>query len=214
MSKAKKGSRETTMFRARAISYLIDRGTRFQNCPSFKTITSMLMSDAEIPAEVKATLSSGKAKGHAAFIRFFDGLPTDRKPALRTYGGKLVKGMPAGPQPAKEPKAPRAKPQAKGKSFYSTIEWKRVRYDALKRSAGRCECCGMSPADGIVLNVDHIKPLHRYPELALELSNLQVLCSSCNWGKGGRDTTDWRQKHVERKTSLDLEYERIMGPLQ
>lgn len=77
--------------------------------------------------------------------------------------------------------------------FYRTPEWKRARYKALKKSDGRCECCGAGKPQGAVLNVDHIKPLHRYPELALRQSNLQVLCGSCNQGKGARDETDWRR---------------------
>jgi len=43
------------------------------------------------------------------------------------------------------------------------------------------------------LNVDHIRPRRYYPELALELGNLQVLCAACNQGKGNKDATDWRR---------------------
>lgn len=116
---------------------------------------------------------------------------------------------PASPRKRKKPKA--SKPARNAKSFYCTVEWKRVRYDALKLSSGRCECCGKSPADGITLNVDHIKPIREAPDLALELSNLQVLCSDCNRGKGSRDRTDWRKDHRERKTHIDRQYELIMG---
>lgn len=42
------------------------------------------------------------------------------------------------------------------------------------------------------MHVDHIKPFSRYPELAMKLSNLQLLCEDCNQGKGVRDETDWR----------------------
>lgn len=81
-------------------------------------------------------------------------------------------------------------------SFLRTPEWKRVRYKALMASNGRCECCGRGPAEGAVLNVDHIKPRHKFPELALDLSNLQVLCGTCNAGKGGWDETDWREPRL------------------
>lgn len=81
-------------------------------------------------------------------------------------------------------------------AFYSTKEWKQVRYLALKQCGARCQCCGASAADGARLNVDHIKPRGRYPELALHLSNLQVLCGACNAGKGGWDETDWREPHL------------------
>lgn len=89
-------------------------------------------------------------------------------------------------------------------AFYDTPEWKRIRYEALKRSNGHCECCGAGPEHGARLNVDHIKPRQRYPELALELSNLQVLCAWCNEGKGGWDRTDWRKKPVSVDEALDL----------
>ena len=68
----------------------------------------------------------------------------------------------------------------------------RLRYEALKLSNGRCQLCGSSPKDGIILNVDHIKPRKKHPELALNIDNLQVLCNVCNHGKGNTDDTDWR----------------------
>lgn len=98
-----------------------------------------------------------------------------------------------GKSPAK-PKAKRTR--ATGNGFYKTAEWKRMRYLALKRSDGRCQCCGIGAADGARLNVDHIKPRGRFPELALNLDNLQVLCGSCNAGKGGWDETDWREPRL------------------
>lgn len=76
--------------------------------------------------------------------------------------------------------------------FLKTFAWRRLRYKALRMTNGRCECCGASPQTGAVLNVDHIKPRKRRPELALDLFNLQVLCNDCNAGKGNWDDTDWR----------------------
>lgn len=76
--------------------------------------------------------------------------------------------------------------------FWLSLEWRSLRYLALKNCGGRCMCCGNRPGDGIVLHVDHIKPRHSHPRLALVLDNLQVLCSDCNIGKGGWDDTDWR----------------------
>jgi hypothetical protein len=35
-------------------------------------------------------------------------------------------------------------------------------------------------------------PRATHPEFALAYSNLQLLCATCNQGKGNRDTTDWR----------------------
>lgn len=77
-------------------------------------------------------------------------------------------------------------------AFLLTYEWRRVRMVALKRYGARCQCCGAGPADGAVMNVDHIKPRRLFPELALDIENLQVLCNECNHGKGNWDQTDWR----------------------
>lgn len=78
------------------------------------------------------------------------------------------------------------------KARLNPTQWKRVRYEALKSADGRCKCCGRSAKDGVKLHVDHIKPVSKYPQLAYELSNLQVLCDECNIGKLDRDETDWR----------------------
>ena len=77
--------------------------------------------------------------------------------------------------------------------FYETDEWRQVRYQALKRNDGRCECCGRRPSAENPLHVDHIKPRSKFPELALQISNLQVLCADCNYGKSNIDQTDWRR---------------------
>jgi HNH endonuclease len=79
------------------------------------------------------------------------------------------------------------------KEFLQSFEWRKLRMEALKKYGGTCQCCGASPATGAVLNVDHIKPRKTYPELALDLCNLQVLCHECNHGKGNWDHTDWRK---------------------
>jgi 5-methylcytosine-specific restriction endonuclease McrA len=78
--------------------------------------------------------------------------------------------------------------------FLQSYEWRRVRMEALKKYGTRCQCCGATPADGVKMNVDHIKPRKLFPQLALDISNLQVLCEVCNHGKGNWDMTDWRQK--------------------
>lgn len=78
--------------------------------------------------------------------------------------------------------------------FFESREWQEARYEALRRSNGCCELCGASKKDGVVIQVDHIKPRSKYPDLALEQSNLQVLCRPCNLGKGVGDEIDWRKK--------------------
>ena len=94
-------------------------------------------------------------------------------------------------------------PQAAGSfdpnsdAFLQSYEWKRLRMKVLKRYGARCQCCGASPSDGAVMNVDHIKPRRLFPKLALDEDNLQVLCGDCNHGKGNWDQTDWRPEDVD-----------------
>jgi 5-methylcytosine-specific restriction protein A len=70
--------------------------------------------------------------------------------------------------------------------FYRSVEWKRVRYTQLEKEPA-CHLCEASAKSGARMNVDHVRPLHRHWHRRLDLSNLQTLCASCNWGKGGRD---------------------------
>ena len=77
-------------------------------------------------------------------------------------------------------------------AFLQSYEWRKLRMEALKKHGARCQCCGATPATGAIMNVDHIKPRKLFPALALDLSNLQVLCHECNHGKGNWDHTDWR----------------------
>jgi len=71
----------------------------------------------------------------------------------------------------------------RSKKFYSSQKWKNLRLKALAIS-NHCKACGRSPDAGIVLHVDHILPRSIYPEHALRLGNLQILCADCNLGKG------------------------------
>ena len=87
----------------------------------------------------------------------------------------------------------RAEKRQEDKAFYESYEWRKVRYMALKACGGRCLACGRSAKDGVVIHVDHIKPRRFFPDLALKLSNTQVLCEICNHGKGCWDHTDWRE---------------------
>ena len=76
--------------------------------------------------------------------------------------------------------------------FLESPEWRRLRMDAIEKYGNRCQCCGATPKDDIVINVDHIKPRRLFPELSLDITNLQILCNVCNHGKGNRYSTDWR----------------------
>lgn len=84
--------------------------------------------------------------------------------------------------------------------FLRTFEWRRVRMVALKKYGPVCQCCGDTPANGAVMNVDHIKPRRLFPHLALDVDNLQILCGPCNHGKGSWDMTDWRESQPAKAT--------------
>jgi 5-methylcytosine-specific restriction endonuclease McrA len=91
-------------------------------------------------------------------------------------------------------------------SFLSSYEWRRIRMEAIKKYGARCMCCGATPQDGVtVINVDHIKPRRLFPALALDVTNLQVLCNVCNHGKGNWDMTDWRSELTEEQRSHILD---------
>lgn len=79
--------------------------------------------------------------------------------------------------------------------FYSSWEWKKARYEALRIHGQRCQCCGWRPGDTEYgyLVVDHIKPRRKFPELALDVNNMQVLCNDCNMGKSNIHMDDFRQ---------------------
>jgi 5-methylcytosine-specific restriction endonuclease McrA len=78
--------------------------------------------------------------------------------------------------------------------FYASQAWRELRYEALRNSDGSCCCCGAKKADGAQLHVDHIKPRSKYPELQLDIENLQILCQDCNIGKSNYYDDNWKAK--------------------
>lgn len=84
-------------------------------------------------------------------------------------------------------------PDATSEAFLQSKAWKRLRLEAFNTYGRRCQCCGATPATGAVLNVDHIKPRRLFPDLALRLDNVQVLCGDCNEGKGNWCMRDYRE---------------------
>ena len=105
-------------------------------------------------------------------------------------------------KPKLKPAVPKKAPASS--DFLETYEWRRLRMEALKKYGRRCMCCGATPESGAVMNVDHIKPRLHFPELALDLMNLQVLCGACNHGKGNWDQTDWRDLPTVTGTTVRL----------
>jgi hypothetical protein len=85
-------------------------------------------------------------------------------------------------------------PDPRTPEFLQSPAWRRLRSQVLERWGHQCQRCGRTPQDGIIINVDHIKPRRDFPELALEFDNCQVLCDVCNHGKGNSDGRDWRKE--------------------
>jgi 5-methylcytosine-specific restriction endonuclease McrA len=81
--------------------------------------------------------------------------------------------------------------------FYSRMEWRLLRGQILCVHK-ECQKCGSE----VDLQIDHIKPRWKYPHLALEKDNLQVLCEPCNMEKGHMDETDWRGHYRRVKNSF------------
>ena len=77
--------------------------------------------------------------------------------------------------------------------FYSTKEWKMMRWIALKMGQFRCSSCKDETSQ---LHVDHIQARSKFPEKELDLKNLQVLCKDCNRGKSDWDDDYYKGKPV------------------
>lgn len=95
--------------------------------------------------------------------------------------------------------------------FLYSRQWRKLRMEVLIKYGARCQCCGASAKTGAVINVDHIKSRYKYPDLALEFTNLQVLCDACNHGKGSWDETDWRPDEGEQFDPLNGLDEMLKG---
>lgn len=74
-------------------------------------------------------------------------------------------------------------------NFFETRKWLGLRYEAIKVKGRKCAQCGN---EGGKIEVSHIKPRSKFPNLELCFENLQVLCRACNMGKSNLDSTDWR----------------------
>ena len=71
--------------------------------------------------------------------------------------------------------------------FYSDSRWIALRKQVIREEGTKCAECRIQIRNTQDITVDHVRPRSKYPELALERSNLQVLCRSCNSAKGASD---------------------------
>jgi len=78
------------------------------------------------------------------------------------------------------------KPYKKNDPFYTSAAWRAVREQALLRDHYICQKCLQKVEAGRMLRphdatmVHHKKPRQLYPELELDLDNLESLCDSCH----------------------------------
>jgi 5-methylcytosine-specific restriction protein A len=70
-----------------------------------------------------------------------------------------------------------------GAQYRRGPRWKALRLAALRRDGFRCRECGVRGK----LEVDHVKPVRDFPDLAFDLANLQALCARCHGSKTRRD---------------------------
>lgn len=77
-------------------------------------------------------------------------------------------------------------------AFYSSDDWRRLRYRILTFHGRRCQCCGATADQGATIQVDHIIPLSVDWSSRLDRDNLQVLCLDCNLGKSNKSQEDFR----------------------
>ena len=77
--------------------------------------------------------------------------------------------------------------------FLYSKEWRDLRKLAIEKYGLVCSKCGQENSRRFPINIDHIKPRRYFPELALEISNLQPLCGPCNKAKGNKHQTDYRR---------------------
>ena len=68
--------------------------------------------------------------------------------------------------------------------FYASAKWQLIRELVITEQGRICQECGRSIRNDFDLTVDHIKPKNKFPELALDKSNLQILCRRCYSAKG------------------------------
>lgn len=76
------------------------------------------------------------------------------------------------------------------KVFYNSSAWLKTREAVLKRDNYECSWCkkkgAVTTKDSATLEIDHIKELKDYPDLALDLDNLRVLCNHHHNVRHGR----------------------------
>lgn len=77
----------------------------------------------------------------------------------------------------------------------SGARWQRCREQILVEHP-LCLPCQEAGRTTLAVEVDHIEPLHLFPELAYMASNLQPICRPCHAAKSARERAElrWRRR--------------------
>jgi hypothetical protein len=166
----------TYFYNGAMVNYILNGGYFLGEIKPFP-----LNKESKIPSEIENKINNVKSfeKKH-----FKKEMKKKKKETMKRIYGNVKKNL--------EEKQ-RKDYSKKTKEFYSSDEWRRLRYIVLREQGGRCQCCGRSAKDGVILHVDHIIPLSKDWSKRLEKDNLQVLCEDCNLGKSNTDSIDWRK---------------------
>lgn len=84
----------------------------------------------------------------------------------------------------------------KNYDFYIGREWRSFRKKMIAQLDNVCSQCGIE-VFGSDITLDHILPMSKHPDLALEPSNVQVMCRVCNSRK--RDLLEVRNNFYNKK---------------
>ena len=84
--------------------------------------------------------------------------------------------------------------------------WKKLRKVIISRDFGHCQRCAIKfgRIEKNNLQVHHIKPRFKYPELMYEESNLITLCQTCNLQLGTNEELDFEPKEIEEDIQYNL----------
>lgn len=90
--------------------------------------------------------------------------------------------------------------------FYGSSQWKALRQQRLELDNYECLWCKeegkLTTRYDSILEVDHIKELEDFPDLALDINNLRTLCKDCHNKRHGR----FNYRESERKRKWDDEW--------
>jgi len=70
--------------------------------------------------------------------------------------------------------------------FYQSAEWRLLRTKIIKSHQNVCRICRKKLTEKGDVTIDHVLPRSKFPESALDIANLQVLCRSCNSSKSNK----------------------------